>query len=454
MGSLRLNRNLFIKSALLGIKLFLLLTLFPQIAGAALTRPVALEVKVKDLLPDSLLYFSPKSPQYALLVEKSTQKAYLYQSRNVDHPVKVYSCSTGENKGPKFDKDDKRTPEGVYFTTNSFREKELSPIYGAAAFPIDYPSPRDRKLGRRGYGIWIHGTNQNLKPWDTNGCIVFRNEDIIELSAYLSEGYTPIIITQRINFIEKREFQKERAELKRFIMGWLEAWREGHIDLYMSCYPKEFAATGKNWYQWRAHKRRLSQKYGKIDIEIENLQILKENGIALAKFGQFYKANGFFSVGEKRLYLQKKSPEWKITDEFFKKKREYAPTVPSRPRRQEEFLTIKRLVSDWQKAWQEKDLQRYMANYSEDFFSLGLDRRGWKRHKSEINERYGRIRVTISNLKIKLLSSERATVYFDQGYSSDRYHDNGKKTIELIKRDGKWKIRREIWVPIGRGKRR
>jgi len=454
MGSLILNRDLFKKSAFLGIKVFLLLALYPQITGAALTKPVALEVRVKGLVPDSLLHFSPKSPQYLLLVEKSTQKAYLYRSRNVDHPVKVYSCSTGENKGPKFDKDDKRTPEGVYFITNSFKEKELAPIYGVAAFPIDYPSPMDRKLGRRGYGIWLHGTNQTLKPWDTNGCIVFSNQDIIELSAYLGERHTPIIITQRINFIDKKELQRERAELKRSIMDWLEAWREGRIDLYMSFYRKEFTAAGKNWHQWRAHKRRLSEKYGKIDIEIDNLQILKENGIALAKFNQVYKASGFFSVGEKRLYLQKKSPEWKIMDEFFKKKKELTREVPSRLRREEEFLTIKRLVSNWQKAWQEKDLQRYMAIYSEDFFSLGLDRKGWKRHKSEINKRYGQIRVTISNLRIKLLSSERATVYFDQEYSSDRYHDKGKKTIKLIKRDGKWKIKREIWAPIARGKRR
>jgi len=381
-------------------------------------------------------------------VEKSSQRAYLYQTSNVDRPVKVYTCSTGENEGPKSDRDDKRTPEGIYFITNSFKKKDLSSTYGAGAFPIDYPSPRDRKLGRRGYGIWIHGTNESLKPRDTNGCIVFRNEDIIELSGYLSDRHTPIIVTQRINFIEKKELQEERAELKRFIMGWLEAWKEGRIDLYMSCYPKEFMATGKNWHQWRAHKRRLSKKYGRIDITLDGLQILKENGIALATFNQTYKAGGFFSVGKKRLYLQKGSPEWKIMDEFFQREKEVTREVPSRLRREEEFLTIKRLISDWRKAWQEKDLQGYMFSYAEDFSSLGLDRKDWKRHKSEINKRYGQIRIRISNLKIKLLSSDRATAYFDQEYTSDRHHDKGRKTIRLIKRDGKWKINKETWAPM------
>ena len=443
-----MNRKLFLRSALLGIKIFLLVIIYPQITGAALIKPVTLGEKAKDLVPDSLISFQTQNPGYALLVEKSTQKAYLYQTNNIDGPLKVYPCSTGENRGPKSAKDDKRTPEGVYFVTNSIKDRDLPPIYGALALVIDYPNPRDSKLGKKGYGIWLHGTNESLKPRDSDGCIVFRNEDIIELSGYIGEGHAPIIITQKINLIEKKRLQKERARLKGFIMDWLEAWSQGHIGLYMSFYFPEFTAAGKNWHQWRAYKRRLSERYGKIDIKIDNLQILKENGIVLAKFDQVYNANGFFSVGEKRLYLQRNSTEWKIIDEFFKRKKEFVRKAPPRLRREEEFLAIKSLISNWQKAWQGKDFQRYMDSYSEDFFSRGLDRKDWKRHKYEINKRYDQIKVKISNLKIRLLSSKRAIVYFDQKYSSNKYHDRGKKTIKLIKRNGKWKIKREIWIPL------
>ena len=407
-----LNRNLFMKSTLLIIKFFLLVIIFPHIAGANLTKQAASGEKVKDLVPDSILYLPLQNPGYVLLVEKSTQKAHLYQANRVDHPLKIYHCSTGENKGPKSKKNDKKTPEGVYSITNSFKKKYLSSIYGACAFPVDYPNPRDRKLGRKGYGIWLHGTNQNLKSWDTNGCIVFSNEDIRELSEYIRERHTPIIITQKINFIEKKKFQKERAELRGLIMNWLEAWNQSHIDLYMSFYCKAFTAKEKNWSQWRAYKKRLGEKYGKINITIDNLQILKENEIVLAKFDQIYKGNGFFSVGEKRLYLQREGSEWKITDEFFRKKKWHIQERPEL-KKEEAFLAIKRLISDWQKAWQEKDLKRYMASYSEGFSSLGLDLKGWKRRKSEINKRCGQIKVTITNLKIKILSSKRAMVNFD-----------------------------------------
>ena len=449
-----MNRNLLIKFTYLSIKLFLLLVIYPQITGAAVTRPEDLSGKVEGLMPDCILSFPLQNPGYILLVEKSTQMAYLYQASNIAHPLKVYLCSTGENNGPKSDINDKKTPEGVYFVNNSFKEKDLSPIYGARAFSVDYPNPLDRKLGRKGYGIWIHGTIERLKPRNSNGCIVFSNEDIIELSKYIGKKHTPIIITQKINFIEKKRHQQERAEFRGFVMDWLKAWAQGRIGLYMNFYWKGFTAKGKNWRQWRAYKSRLSEKYDNIDIKIDNLQLLKENGVVLAKFDQIYRSNGFFSVGEKRLYLQKKGAEWKITDEFFRKKKELVKEAPSRLRREEEISVIKGLISDWHKAWQEKDLQRYMDNYSKDFSSLGLDYNGWKRHKFEVNKRYTQIRVKIRNLKIKLLSAERAIVYFDQEYSSDQYHDRGKKTIHLIKGDGTWKIKREIWTPIGRGKKR
>ena len=86
-------------------------------------------------------------------------------------------------------------------------------------------------------------------------------------------------------------------------------------------------------------------------------------------------------------------------------------------------------------------ISRGIWSAMQGIFSHGLDREGWKRHKSELNQRYGQTRVTISNLEIRLLSPERATVYFDQVYSSDKYHDNGKKTIRLIRGNGDGKSR-------------
>jgi murein L,D-transpeptidase YafK len=319
MGFVAAHRGLSLGVARPVIKLLLFFVAFLCAAGVATAGPASLGPATYRFVPDSLIYFSPQNQGYILLVEKAHQKAYLYDMHNLDGPLRVYPCSTGENRGPKTQENDKRTPEGVYFVTNSFLKKDLTPIYGDRAFPLDYPNVRDRKLGRKGYGIWIHGTNEILKPRDTNGCIVFTNEDIRDLAGYVSERHTPVIITQEINFVEKERLLTERVQIRSFIDDWTNAWKEGHSDRYMSFYAMDFTEQGETRLQWQDHKKRLSQHYGAVEISIENLQILREGGIALAKFDQAYRADEFHSFGEKRLYLQQKSTEWKIVDEFFER---------------------------------------------------------------------------------------------------------------------------------------
>jgi murein L,D-transpeptidase YafK len=448
MGFLAPHRDFYITPGLrLGIIVGLLLVLYFQVPGIALEQPTAFGSNDERLVPDSLLRFPSQKHRYALLVEKSSQRAFLYETCAVDHPIKVYSCSTGKNRGPKCELNDKKTPEGIYFVTDSFEKRDLPAIYGDRAFPLDYPNQRDRKMGRKGHGIWIHGTNERLAPHDTSGCIVFRNEDIRELSAYMSEGFTPIIITKTINFIEKAELQKDRKRLEQLIVAWLEAWRQGRIDFYMSLYSQDFTAQGKTREQWRAYKKRLSALYDEIDITADNLIIARENGIVLAKFDQVYKNSRFLSIGEKRLYLQKKNPEWKIADEFFKKRREVIRALSSSPRNEEVLAAITRLLASWRRAWQDKDLTAYMAHYADDFFCRGMDRAAWERYKARVNGGTTAITVTIKNAQIRLPSPSRATVSFEQDYRSDTYHDRGHKTLELVKQGGTWKIRREIWRP-------
>jgi murein L,D-transpeptidase YafK len=319
MGFVAVHRGLSLGVARPVIKLVLFFLALLYAAGVVTAGPVDFGQETDKFVPDSLIYFSPQNKGYILLVEKAHQKAYVYDVQNLDSPLRVYHCSTGENRGPKTQKNDKKTPEGIYFITNSFLRKDLTPIYGDRAFPLDYPNVRDRKLGRKGYGIWIHGTNEALKPRDTNGCIVFTNEDIRDLAGYVSERHTPVIITQEINLVEKEQLLKERVQLKSFIDDWVNAWKGGRIDRYMCFYAKDFTGQGKTRLQWRAYKKRLSQHYGAVEISIANLQILREGGIVLAKFDQTYRADGLHSFGEKRLYLAQRSPEWEIVDEFFER---------------------------------------------------------------------------------------------------------------------------------------
>ena len=273
------------------------------------------------LVPASLLNWPKEGSDYAILVDKSTQRVFVYHWNNLCTPVKVYKCSTGENGGPKSRRNDKKTPEGIYFFTHSYVKRELSSIYGARAFPLDYPNPMDKKKGRDGYGIWFHGTSRLLRPNDTNGCIVLEDHSIDELAAYIKLNDTPVIISSKIEMIDRDKLEEEKRELLEIIEAWKRAWEREEIDRYMSLYSPRFTSDGKNWEKWKRHKARLAKKYRQINVKIENLRLLKNDGIVLAKFDQRYSTEGFESQGEKRLYLQQNSSEWKIIKNFSKRRR-------------------------------------------------------------------------------------------------------------------------------------
>jgi ketosteroid isomerase-like protein len=118
--------------------------------------------------------------------------------------------------------------------------------------------------------------------------------------------------------------------------------------------------------------------------------------------------------------------------------------------REREASSIERLIARWQEAWQEKDIQHYMAVYANDFFSRVFDRDGWRGYRAELKRKNRRIHVEVRDLRIQLVSSERAVARFNQDDSSDTHHDYGTKTLQFVKRDKAWKIKKETRVPLKR----
>ncbi|MDY7035748.1 MAG: L,D-transpeptidase family protein, partial [Thermodesulfobacteriota bacterium] len=271
------------KSYLLLLGLILLLSFHWIGPDHVLAGPGMQHKAKKGHIPSSLLTWPDKSP-YVILVDKSKQKVLLYQMDNPYSPLKVYRCSTGEKNGPKSKKNDRKTPEGVYFFTHSYVKRELSPIYGIRAFTIDYPNQLDTKEGRHGYGIWFHGSNKPLKPFDSNGCIVMDNLDIDELASYVKLNDTPVIINPKVEMVHPKKLKQEARELEQIIERWRTAWENKEIGRYMSFYSPLFSSGGKSWRKWRKYKYRLAKKYKSIDVKIDNLGLFKNNGTVLAKF--------------------------------------------------------------------------------------------------------------------------------------------------------------------------
>jgi murein L,D-transpeptidase YafK len=121
--------------------------------------------------------------EYAVIIEKKSQQLFLYGFQDGEfREILRFPCSTGKIPGRKTLSGDSKTPEGVYFFIKEHLDKDLSPIYGAKAFPIDYPNLMDRRKGRGGNSIWLHGTNKPLKKRDSNGCIVLEDADLLKIS--------------------------------------------------------------------------------------------------------------------------------------------------------------------------------------------------------------------------------------------------------------------------------
>lgn len=399
-------------------------------------------------VPSFLLKWPEQGADYIIIVDKSAQKIFLYRRDNIYRPAKVFRCSTGENRGPKSRRNDKKTPEGIYFFTRAYLEKELAPIYGPRAFSIDYPNPLDKIQGRGGYGIWFHGTNQPLKPRDTNGCIVLENGGIDELAGYIRIHETPVIITPRIEWVSPDSIKQECDEVEKVIEGWKEAWKNKDVSNYLNFYSPRFSAQGMDWHGWKAHKNRLAKKYGKIEVNIDNLQLLKINGIVLASFDQTYHAAEFESRGEKRLYLATNSNEWKIIGEFFKGVRIAKKASSRLP--VADLHEIKDFIDIWKSSWEQQDLSTYMGLYDQKFRTRGMDLKAWKRYKEKLNKKYRSIKIQISELKIIRHSADSVRVRFRQSYQADTYHDLGIKNLYLEKSKEGWKIKKETWYNIAR----
>ena len=158
-------------------------------------------VDIDDKLWDGPILFHKGSgePVHFILVKKAIQKLYLYCYDGRYHLVKSYNCSTGERRGKKQKEHDQKTPEGIYFNISVYRDSKVT-LFGDRAFGLNYPDIFDRLEGNFGSGIFIHGSNQAIKPFSTNGCVVLNTRDLADLDQRVSLEKTPVIIGRKLPY--------------------------------------------------------------------------------------------------------------------------------------------------------------------------------------------------------------------------------------------------------------
>ncbi|MBI9087138.1 MAG: L,D-transpeptidase family protein [Desulfobacterales bacterium] len=392
------------------------------------SRPAVVQAPVAETIPTPeapksvdgkwdgpILYRAPGSdPVDLILVEKAIQKLHLYRYDGSYRLVKTYACATGENDGPKRREKDERTPVGIYFNTKSYRDNKIT-VFGDRAFELNYPDPFDRLAGNGGSGIFIHGSNREVKPNSTNGCVALDNKDLADLDGRVRFEQTPVIIGDRLPYRFASGHRKLTAVLP---------------FLQKAMVPEAHAGKPADF-----------------------------QGLTLIGFKDRMVAFGSLKIGDhprvqgvSRLYLADASNDLLV---LFK--REWAmeeavkplvatvavaATAPAAPVEPSESMRIKGLVASWQQAWQGKRLEDYIGHYHSAFASSGRSLAQWKDYKGRLNRRYKKISVSVSDLRVKMTGG-RAEAYFKQRYRSDAFRSDGFKVLVFRKEAGRWKIYRE-----------
>jgi len=274
-----------------------------------------------DQVPGYLLQLLPEQ-KYAIVVDTGRSRLYLFQNEGGQpRYVGDYYISTGKRGALKLRAGDQKTPIGVYHVTSSLPRKKLSDFYGNGAFPINYPNEWDRRQGRNGHGIWLHGTPSDTysrPPRASDGCVVLSNSDLDALATHLQIGLTPVIISEEVEWLSVEEWKAERRSFLQALDAWRADWESLDTDRYLGHYSPSFAANGQDRDAWGRHKRQVNGAKSWVKVRVSDLSLLRTPGkeeVVVVTFSQDYRSNNLSNVMKKRQYWLREGGRWRIVYE-------------------------------------------------------------------------------------------------------------------------------------------
>ena len=269
-----------------------------------------------DELPATLVQLSPHQP-YALVVDTSHSRLYVY-ANELGRPryVTDFYISLGKYGVEKEREGDMKTPIGVYTVT---ADKERVPdLYGPRAFPLSYPNDWDRVQGRRGHGIWLHGTpsgTYSRPPWATDGCVVLTNDDLAKLTRYVDVSHTPVVISPSIQWRDRRAWEAEREAFLAAFGRWKKDWESRDADRYFAHYSSRFRSEKRDFAAWKAHKRQVNAEKSWVKVGIDDVSLFAYPGVKdmmMVTFRQDYRSSNLSNRTMKRQYWVREGGEWRI----------------------------------------------------------------------------------------------------------------------------------------------
>jgi murein L,D-transpeptidase YafK len=274
----------------------------------------------RNLVPRYLLQMQPEQ-KYAIIADTGRSRLYVFQNvEGKPRYVADYYISSGKNGSVKVKEGDKKTPIGVYFVTASVPREKLTDFYGRGAFPINYPNEWDKRNGRSGFGIWLHGTPSDTysrPPRASDGCVVLANQDMDRVGATLQVGITPVIISNTVEWVAPTDTALLRDKMVKNLESWRRDWESGNIEAYIRNYGRDFSTGAHDLAEWSKHKRLVNATKNWIKVGISNVGMFLYPGrddLVVINFDQEYSSNNLSNKMKKRQYWiqENKNGPWKI----------------------------------------------------------------------------------------------------------------------------------------------
>ena len=271
-----------------------------------------------NLTPEPIWQLDEDQP-YVFVVDADKSRLFVYRNEDgVPRYTADFYVTIGKNGGEKKYAGDKRTPLGVYYTAPKLTQK-LADMYGDAAYPLSYPNEWDKRQGKTGSGIWLHGTSHDTysrPPQSSDGCVVLSNQDLNTLMPLLQQGNVPVIVGKDLEWQKPNQSPKDKQALLEAIETWRKDWQSQETDVYLSHYASNFSNGSLDFNHWAEEKRRIQAGKPHVDIKISNLSVLRypnsPSQMAVVTFEQSFRSNVLDSQMRKRQYWIYENQAWKI----------------------------------------------------------------------------------------------------------------------------------------------
>jgi ketosteroid isomerase-like protein len=105
---------------------------------------------------------------------------------------------------------------------------------------------------------------------------------------------------------------------------------------------------------------------------------------------------------------------------------------------------VEAAVRKWAAAWAAQDMDGYLGAYDAEFAPPGNQaRKAWEEERRARIVGKSAISVDVRNLEVAV-DGDSATAKFRQAYRADTLNVTSRKTLELVRHAGQWRIRKEI----------